>query len=284
MTAVEDGRLGLVLLPGLLPSRALPVSLPPADPSDQWPSRTSAPRQGEGGSAWSGLEGIRHPLAGFLLRLPATPCLPPYCFTVVLAPVKAHSDFHKTEQRKVLKCREALGNTPTCLPPSTSKISASPPVFSSYEHPLPITLAHTTVQLSPSRCSLQSTALKWFRAPPRKAGGKVSGVSEPAFAADTYLAVVGSVRERGGPSWRLPAAVTTQPLLSYTWCLLEGGKLFWALTAFFLPWQLFRALQSKHCAHDCVWLVMKQMLQKSLDGDRGCFCFSHPIMWPLAMV
>lgn len=165
-------------VPGLLPSRALPVSLPPADPSDQRLSRTPAPRQGEGGSAWSGLEGIRHPLARFLLRLPATPCLPPYCFPVVLAPVKAHSDFHKTEQRKVLKCREGLGNTPTCLPPSTPKISASPPDFSSYQHPLPITLAHTAVQLSPTSCSLQSTALKWFRAPPREAGGRVSGVSE----------------------------------------------------------------------------------------------------------
>lgn len=110
------------------------------------------------------------------------------------------------------------------------------------------------------------------------------GSFRAAFAAATYLAVVGSVRERGGPSWRLPAAVTTQPLLSYTRCLLEGGKQFWALTAFFLPWQLFRALQSKHCAHNCVWLVMKQMLQKAPDGDRGSFYFSHRIMRPLAIV
>lgn len=87
-----------------------------------------------------------------------------------------------------------------------------------------------------------------------------------------------------GPSRRLPAAVTTQPLLSYTWCLLEGGKQFWALTAFFLPWQLFRALRSEHCAHDCVWLVTKQMLQKAPDGDRGSFNFLQLILWPLAMV
>lgn len=218
MTAVEDGRLGLVLLPGLSPP--LPPGCPrataPPHPSDQWLSCTSVPRRGEGGSAWSGLEGIRHPLARFPLRLPATPCLPPYCFPVVLAAVKARSGFHKTEQRKVLKCREALGNTPTCLPPSTPKISASSPVFSSYKHPPSITLAHTIVQLSTTGCSLQSTALEWFRAPPREAGRKVSGVSERVFAADAYLAVVGAVRERGGQSWRLPAAVTTQPLLSYT--------------------------------------------------------------------
>lgn len=87
-----------------------------------------------------------------------------------------------------------------------------------------------------------------------------------------------------GQSRRLPAAVTTQPLLSYTWCLLEGGKHFWALTAFFLPWQLSRALRSKHRAHDCVWLVTKQMLQKPFHDDRGSFNFSHRIMWPLAVV
>lgn len=129
MTAVEDGRLGLVLLPGLLPSRALPV--PPPYPSDQWLYRTSIPRRGGGGSAWSGLEGIRHPLARFLLRLPATPCLPPYCFPVVLVPVKARSDCHKTEQRKVLKCRKALGNIPTCLPSSLhpQNLSISPSFF-----------------------------------------------------------------------------------------------------------------------------------------------------------
>lgn len=140
---------------------------------------------------------------------------------------------------------------PFSLHPQDLSVS---PVFSSYKHPLSITLAHTIVQLSTSSCSLQSRALKWFRAPPRKAGGKVSGVSEPAFAAGTYLAVVGSVQQRGEQSRRLPAVVTTQPLLSYTWCLLEGGKQFWALTAFFLSWRLFRALQSKH---DYVWLVAK---------------------------
>lgn len=200
--------------PAALPGSARATA--PPEPGDQRPSRTSVPGRAEGGSAWSGLEGIRHPLARLLLRLPATPCLPPYCFPVVLAPVKAHSGFHKTEQRKVLKCREALGNTLTCLPPSTPKISASPRVFLPTKHPLSITLAHTTVQLSTTSCSLQSTALKWFRAPPRKAGGKVSGVSEPGFAADPLPCCCRCCAERGGQSWRLPAAVTTQPLLSYT--------------------------------------------------------------------
>lgn len=275
---------GAVLLPGLLPWRLPPCHSPP-EPSDQRPSRTSVPRRGQGGSAWSGLEGIRHPLAGFLLRLPATPCLPPYCFPVVFAPVKAHSGFHKTQQRKVLKCREARGNAPTYLPPSTPKISASPPVFSPYKHPPSITPAHTIVQLSTTSCSLQSAALKLSRAPPRKAGGKVWGVSEPAFAADTYLAVVGAARQRGGSRagafllryQATSAVVHTMPARGREGVLASDG-FFPAVAA------LQGLAEQALCTRLCLACDEANVAKKLPMMTEALLHFLHWIMWPLAVV
>lgn len=189
---MEDGR------PGLVPGLAAPPGSPGATARPApVPRGTSLPGRAEGGSVRSALEGVRHPLARFLLRLPATPCLPPYCFPVVLAPVKAHSGFHKTEQRKVLKCREALGNTLACLPPSTPKISASPPAFSSYEHPLSITRSHNSStkhnQLFPTKYGFKMVPCSCPESRRESLGSFRAG-----FAADPLPCCCRCCAERGG--------------------------------------------------------------------------------------
>jgi len=61
----------------------------------------------------------------------------PYCFPALLALAKTCSNFHKREQRKVLKCRELSRQhteSPLFLP---HQIFVSLPVSSSYKHPIP---------------------------------------------------------------------------------------------------------------------------------------------------
>lgn len=145
--------------------------------------------------------GRHSPPLGSLPPPPAGYSLSPsLLFPGSFSPSKSSFRFSQDRTKKgfeVPKSTRQHPDLPPFLPPPP-KSQHLPHFFSSYKHPLSITLARTTVQPSTTSCSLQSTALKWFRAPPRKAGGKVSGVSEPVFAADTYLAVVGAVRGASG--------------------------------------------------------------------------------------
>ena len=132
------------------PPWAFPVPLHPPDTSDQQLARTSIPWQEQGCQGLAGA-GRHSSSLSSLPPLAAGYSLSPCYFPVLLAP-----DFHKTEQRKVLKCRELSrqhAELPPFLPP---KILASPPVSSFNKLSIPIPVAHTTVQLSTTSRSLQS--------------------------------------------------------------------------------------------------------------------------------
>lgn len=145
----------------------------------------------------SSLASLPPPAAGYSLS--------PYCFPVLLAPAKAHSDFHKTEQRKVLKCRELSRQHTESPPPASPQNLESPPVSSSYKHPIPIPLSHTTVQLSTSSHSLQSSLCdEWLQNPyvllPNKQKGKFREFKSPVLLLIHTLLFSALCGERGGQS------------------------------------------------------------------------------------
>lgn len=165
------------------PPRASPVPLRPPSPGDQRLVSASVTEsvgshhpRGRGCQCLAGAG--RHSSSLTALPPPATGySLSPYCFLVLLAPVKAHSDFRKTEQRKVWKCRgefsrqptESLTSTPHSRLPQNLGVSHSF-FFLHTPRPHPPGSHNSSIQHNrpfPTKQLLPCTASKSLRAPPR---------------------------------------------------------------------------------------------------------------------
>lgn len=145
--------------PVLLYHPTLVTSSLPAHPSCG--GNKGAQRLAGPGRHSSSLGSLPPPAAGYSLS--------PYCFPVLLAPVKAHSDFHKTEQRKILKCQE-LSRQHTELPPFLAPKNLSFSLsFFFLQTPHPPGSHNSSIkhnQPFPTKQRLRSTTLKLLHTPP----------------------------------------------------------------------------------------------------------------------